>query len=123
MSIHEQARAEAEKRWPKGRAMDATAIAHKHHRDAFIAGAEWAATRTRAVTTVTELDALPIGTVLLDRNDESWSKVDDPAHYDEDLIGRSLVWASVYWKHERTSDGLVEGSDGLAPIHPPFRVL
>ena len=33
-----------------------------------------AATRTRVVTTVAELDALPIGSVVLDRHGEAWRK-------------------------------------------------
>jgi hypothetical protein len=63
-TLHEQAHAEAEKRY------DAPTGWGVADRDAFtkgyLAGHE-AATRTRVVTTVAELDALPVGTVLLDR--------------------------------------------------------
>ncbi|WP_353707623.1 hypothetical protein ABRQ22_17330 [Cellulosimicrobium sp. ES-005] len=62
-TLHEQARAEAEKR----RYLFTTADEDENLREEFVAGAIWAATRTRVVTTVTELDALPVGTVLLDR--------------------------------------------------------
>ena len=41
----------------------------------FLAGHE-AATRTRVVTTVTELDALPVGSVVLDVDEEAWQKPD-----------------------------------------------
>ena len=59
MSIHEQARAEAEKRWPEPRSLTRGGMVV-----GFEEGATWAATRTRVVTTVTELDALPIGSVV-----------------------------------------------------------
>lgn len=58
MSIHEQARAEAEKRGHPTYGPERGIFA-----DGYLAGHE-AATRTRVVTTVTELDALPVGTVL-----------------------------------------------------------
>ncbi len=67
---HEQARAEAEKRYPY-RTHDTEVMQwqKRQHRvtftDGFLAGHE-AATRTRVDTTVTELDALPIGSVVLD---------------------------------------------------------
>lgn len=55
MSIHEQARAEAEKRLPDRPETLARDMAHNVQavrlRESFVAGAEWAATRTRVVTT------------------------------------------------------------------------
>ena len=60
MSIHEQARAEAEKRWPEPRSLTRGGMVV-----GFEEGATWAATRTRVVTTVAELDALPVGSVVL----------------------------------------------------------
>lgn len=74
-SIHEQARAEAEKRWPTPdhRASQEEYDSAIASQGAFEDGAEWArarlneaATRARVVTTVTELDALPVGSVVLD---------------------------------------------------------
>lgn len=64
-TLHEQARAEAEKRYPYGNhprrwMVDADRDAYEQ---GFLAGHE-AATRTREVTTVTELDALPVGSVV-----------------------------------------------------------
>ena len=58
MSIHEQARAEAEKRYDS-QAYDLRAS----FVGGFLAGHE-AATRTRVVTTVAELDALAVGSVI-----------------------------------------------------------
>jgi hypothetical protein len=74
MNLHEQARAEAEKRWPD------PSPTHpqiqwkiRDHRkgyvEGYLAGHE-AATRTRVVTTVAELDALPIGSVVM--TEEGW---------------------------------------------------
>jgi len=61
MSIHEQARAEAEKRYNTGSVSVGDYLTMS---DAFVRGAEWAATSTRVVTTTTERDALPIGSVV-----------------------------------------------------------
>ena len=61
MSIHEQARAEAEKRYNTGSVSVGDYLTMS---DAFVQGADWAATRTRDITTVTELGALPIGSVV-----------------------------------------------------------
>ena len=63
MSIHEQARAEAEKRWPEPRSLTRGGMVVGFE-EGFLAGHE-AATRTRDITTVAELDALPIGSVVL----------------------------------------------------------
>ena len=65
-TLHEQARAEAEKRWPTPdhRTSQEEYDAAIGWQGAFEEGAAWAATRTRVVTTVTELDALPIGSVV-----------------------------------------------------------
>ncbi|MDQ8040627.1 hypothetical protein RDI86_02035 [Cellulosimicrobium sp. XJ-DQ-B-000] len=79
MTIHEQARAEAEKRLPDRPETLARDMAHNVQavrlRESFVAGAEWAATRTRVVTTVTELDALPVGSVVLDAGSYVMHKV------------------------------------------------
>src|SRR5690606_40881231 len=106
MNLHEQARAEADKRRYSLYGTDRPAF-----EDGYIAGHEaatadddaritrlvgvvtattmlgpqdaetvvralvaHAATRTRVVTTVAELDALPIGSVVLDRHGEAWRK-------------------------------------------------
>ena len=60
MSIHEQARAEAEKRWPEPRSLTRGGMVV-----GFEEGATWAATRARTITTVDQLDALPVGSVVL----------------------------------------------------------
>ncbi|MDF2915972.1 MAG: hypothetical protein K0S70_189 [Microbacterium sp.] len=79
MSIHEQARAEAEKRRPE--TGDLTEYQHTRNEgwrdgfeDGYVAGHE-AATRTRVVTTVTELDALPVGVVVLTEVGRVWQKI------------------------------------------------
>lgn len=74
MSIHEQARAEAEKRMP-GRLVELVGdleynVQAARMRKAFVEGAVWAATRTRVVTTVTELDALAERTCIVDADME-----------------------------------------------------
>jgi hypothetical protein len=68
MNLHEQARAEAEKRYPyrthETEVMRwVTRKTRVTYVDGFLAGHE-AATRTRVVTTVSELDALPVGSVV-----------------------------------------------------------
>jgi hypothetical protein len=106
MSIHEQARAEAEKRFPERFVKDGP-LADYYDENAgyrgvyaagFLAGHE-TATRTRVVSTVAELDALPDGTVMRARNEalremgtlrdgtrvvwaEGWSLLDDAVKYD-----------------------------------------
>lgn len=64
--VNEQARAEAEKRYP---VLAGVKVLHSDRQitfiDGFLAGHE-AATRTREVTTVTELDALPYRTCIID---------------------------------------------------------
>jgi uncharacterized protein YceK len=81
MNLHEQARAEAEKRFPERFVKDGP-LADYYDENAgyrgvyaagFLAGHE-AATRTRVVTTVAELDALPVGSVVLDRLLMPWHK-------------------------------------------------
>ena len=73
-TLHEQARAEAEKRrYPERGTLRPAFV------DGFLAGHE-AASRTRDITTVAELDALPIGSVVLSEQggvfetgtDDSW---------------------------------------------------
>ena len=72
MSIHEQARAEAEKRWPEPRSLTRGGMVV-----GFEEGATWAATRTRTITTVAELDALPIGSVVLSEYEAVWERESD----------------------------------------------
>lgn len=49
--------------------------AHPGFIEGFLAGHE-AATRTRVVSTVTDLDALPVGSVVLDADEQAWQKPD-----------------------------------------------
>lgn len=74
-TLHEQARSEAEKRWPDTTALTTGGVKtlRRVFSDGFLAGHE-AATRTRAVTTVTELDALPVGSVVLNDRGVAWQK-------------------------------------------------
>jgi len=72
-TLDETARAEADKRWP-GRWPGASGI-----RDAFVAGARWV-TRTHpgapeTVAAVAELDALPVGSVVLNGHGVAFVKV------------------------------------------------
>ncbi len=69
-TLHEQARAEAEKRWPIPRTSMASGFVPEGKRDAFVEGAQWAATRARVVATVAELDALPERTCIIDADME-----------------------------------------------------
>ena len=76
-TLHEQARAEAEKRYDSHAydlrasfvggflAGHEAATKREQHRQDCIDAMDEAATRTRVVTTVTELDALPVGSVVL----------------------------------------------------------
>lgn len=74
-TLHEQARAEAEKRYPVSVGVR---VLHGDRQTTFIEGyvaGHEAATRTRVVTTVTELDALPVGSVVLDAGSYVMHKV------------------------------------------------
>lgn len=71
MSIHEQARAEAEKRYPSEWSPGGD---RARFVEGFIAGHE-AATRTRVVATAADLDALPVGSVVLDAGSYVMHKV------------------------------------------------
>lgn len=77
-SIHEQARAQAEKRYPVGmcnlRSPEYGSIARVSFEAGYLAGHE-VATRTRVVSTVTELDALPVGSVFMDGTGGVWQVV------------------------------------------------
>jgi len=64
MTLHEQARAEAESLWPHEQYRTERPTVGERARRAFVQGAEWAATRTREVSTVDQLDALPVGSVV-----------------------------------------------------------
>ena len=91
-TLHEQARAEAEKQWPGSTYSEDRA----QWRAGFVDGAEWAATRTRAVTTPAELDALPVGSVVLDAHDNPWARPRDGLASWVDLFANSdtLLWWS-----------------------------
>ena len=69
-----QARAEAEKRYNTGSVSVGDYLTMS---DAFVQGADWAATRTRTITTTTELDALPIGSVVLSEYEAVWERESD----------------------------------------------
>lgn len=90
MSIHEQARAEAEKRWPNGtiRTEVGNPTFRRIFTDGFLAGHE-AATRTRVVTTVIELDALPVGSVVLS---------EQGAVFERDEVDMSWMETGVTWR-------------------------
>jgi hypothetical protein len=79
MNLHEQARAEAEKRYPfRTHDTEVMRWQKRQHRvtftDGYLAGHE-AATRTRVVTTVDQLDALPIGSVVLSAHGIAWQRL------------------------------------------------
>lgn len=72
----EQARAEAEKRYPNryhGSLKWAGDRVQNAYVDGFLAGHE-ATTRTRVVTTASELVELKVGSVILDQHGVSWQK-------------------------------------------------
>ena len=71
MSIHEQARAEAEKRWPEPRSLTRGGMVV-----GFEEGATWAATRARVVTTVAELAAMPhdYETIVRGNDGQVWQR-------------------------------------------------
>ncbi|MBN0040211.1 hypothetical protein JN535_08530 [Cellulosimicrobium cellulans] len=100
MSIHEQARAEAEKRFPDTWKRALQQNPPDRDRDiyvgGFLAGHE-AATRTRVVTTVTELDALAVGSVVLDAHDNPWGHPRDGLASWVDLEANedALLWWSA----------------------------
>lgn len=80
-TLHEQARAEAEKRY------EVLPLQSIFEQGVF-AGHE-AATRTRVVTTVTELDALPIGSVVLS---------EQSAVFERDEVDMSWMETGVTWR-------------------------
>lgn len=89
-TLHEQARAEAEKRYDS-HAYDLRAS----FVGGFLAGHE-AATRTRVVSTVAELGTLPVGSVVLDAHDNPWARPRDGLASWVDLFANSdtLLWWS-----------------------------
>jgi hypothetical protein len=75
-----------------------------------------------AITTPTELEALPVGTVVLDVKEWSWTKVDDTEREDEDGPLRA-AWACVAWKQDRTEWEMFHDTQGIGESVGPFTVL
>jgi hypothetical protein len=75
-SIHEQARAEAEKRFPDTDPLALALAMRDVFQQGYLAGHE-AASRPRQVTTVAELDALPVGSVVLSEQGAIWERESD----------------------------------------------
>lgn len=94
-TLHEQARAEAEKRYGTSTTRDDVLERRAAFIAGFLAGHE-AATRTRVVTTVTELDALRVGSVVLDAHDNPWGHPRDGLASWVDLEANedALLWWS-----------------------------
>jgi len=119
MSIHEQARAEAKKAFPAifDDVDDLTyprSALREFRRGAyvrgFLAGHE-AATRTRVVTTAAELDALPLGSVVIDADGDVWQ-----------MRERGLIPGSEWACTERAIPMSTGAALANAPF-APFRVL
>jgi hypothetical protein len=108
-TLHEQARAEAEKRWP------GPAVAGRRHGfvEGFLAGHE-AATRTRVITTVDELDALPIGSVVLNANGVAFVKT----WYDDGGGLQMDRWYATGFEGRWVSEAVIGGG-----LTSPARVL
>src|SRR5690606_30146906 len=123
MSIHEQARAEAKKAFHA--IFDDAADDLTYPRSAlrefkrgtyarrFLAGHE-AATRTRVVTTVAELDALPIGSVVLNANGVAFVK----AWYDDGGGLQMDRWHATGFEGRWVSEAVIGGG-----VTSPARVL
>ena len=65
-----------------------------------------------------DLDALPVGSVVLARHKEHhdtwpWSKTDDTDLRDEDGYQRSWAWACVAYRDDRSSADLLIQSDAV----------
>ncbi len=84
-TLHEQARAEAEKRWPDewdsvSAEVHGQSPIYSPEREPFIEGflaGHEAATRTRVVTTAADLEALPVKSIFRCRNGSAWEKHHD----------------------------------------------
>jgi hypothetical protein len=108
MSIHEQAHAEAERIYPKR--SEHTAWIDSQRRIAYERGyrsGHEAATRTHLVTTVTELDALPVGSAIRTTDDAIWQQFRGS--------GGRIVWRSAVWAGAYTSTDLDDYGGGLLP--------
>lgn len=78
------------------------------------------------ITEPSGLDALPVGSVILDRHRDSWQKSDDTERKDEDGYNLRSAWASVVWSSDRTAREMFEGlglGSGDYEKCGPFRVL
>jgi len=111
-TLHEQAQAEAEKRWSATYGQAAWSQ-HVARVGAFVQGAEWAATRTREVTTVDELDALPIGSVVLNANGVAFVKT----WYDDGGLQMDR-WYATGFEGRWVSEAVIGGG-----LTSPARVL
>lgn len=77
------------------------------------------------ITNAAELDALPVGTVVLDRHGDVWQKHDDTERTDDDGERLRSAWASTAWVTDRTPAemfGGLRGARDYTQVHP-FTVL
>lgn len=79
------------------------------------------------ITTSAELEALPVGSVVLDGDRDAWQRCSDTTRQDEDGQYMSSAWACPAWTSDRTSREVIEGGriSGLhvAPARLPITVL
>jgi hypothetical protein len=62
------------------------------------------------ITTPQALDALPVGSVVLDRHGDAWQKTDDTGRKDPDGERLASAWASTgAWFSDRTAREIFEG--------------
>jgi len=61
------------------------------------------------ITTAAELDALPVGSVVLDRHADAWQKQEDTELLDEEGKRRESAWASTAWMVDRTAEQMFSG--------------
>lgn len=61
------------------------------------------------VATAAELDALPVGSVVLDRHADAWQKQEDTELLDEEGKRRESAWASTAWMVDRTAEQMFSG--------------
>jgi hypothetical protein len=69
------------------------------------------------------LDSLPVGAVVLDAKDWSWTKVDDTEREHDDGTPMRTAWACVAWKRDRTSWEMFGGGEFVGQSVGPFTVL
>ena len=84
--LTERARVEAERRWPRegrpttnaGNPLTPKGWLDEGMASGFVVGAAWAAEQgaSETVTTAAELDALPVGSVVLDGMGDAWQRSD-----------------------------------------------